>query len=279
MTLFLSLSPELSFIKADPVRIEQVILNLLINAKDAMKEGGTLSISTENEELKAEDCFENPESKPGKYVVIKISDTDTGINPEIIDRIFEPFFTTKEKGTGLGLSIVYGIVKQAGGSINVESIYGEGTTFKIYLPASEEKIDMLLIQEKESKEILDNLKGRILVIEDDPSVLEFIKDSLEISGFEVITALSGEEGIEKARKFKKEISFLLADVILPNKNRIETAKEIREILPEIKLIFMSGYSLNKISKIFEVKNAEFLQKPLSPSLLIEKIRNSLQRRK
>ncbi len=145
--------------KADPVQMEQVIMNLALNARDAMPEGGVLTITTKNDEIKESDCKLNPEAKPGKYVVIKVSDTGTGIPKEKIGKIFEPFFSTKEKGSGLGLSIVYGIVKQSGGHINVESELGKGTTFKIYIPVSEEKVDNLSRNGKEEK-VLPKGKGR-----------------------------------------------------------------------------------------------------------------------
>jgi signal transduction histidine kinase len=197
--LNLLLNPDVACINASPDQIEQVILNLAINSRDAMPEGGSLTISTENVEFKESEIKLKPWVKPGKYVLIKVSDTGKGIPEEIIDRIFEPFFSTKEKGSGLGLSIVYGIVRQSGGHINVESKLGEGTTFRIFIPASEEKTDYLI--KPESREKMFKKRGaRILVIEDDPNVLEFIKDVLESSGYEVVTASTGEEGIEIARE-------------------------------------------------------------------------------
>jgi len=273
--LDLFLNPEVACVRADPNQIEQVILNLALNAKDAMPEGGKLTISTDNVELKESECKLNPEARPGKYSVIKVSDTGTGIPEEIIDRIFEPFFTTKEKGSGLGLSIVYGIVKQSGGHITVESKLSEGTTFKVFIPASEERIDHLSKNEKKER-VFPVGKGRVLVVEDDPGVLEFIKDVLESSGYEVSTALNGEEGIKIAKE-RGEFTLLITDMVLPKMNGLETAKEILKIFPKIKIIFMSGYPSNKISQIYKIENALFLQKPFTPSFLLENIDNILKK--
>jgi PAS domain S-box-containing protein len=267
--LNLLLNPDVACINASPDQIEQVILNLAINSRDAMPEGGSLTISTENVEFKESEIKLKPWVKPGKYVLIKVSDTGKGIPEEIIDRIFEPFFSTKEKGSGLGLSIVYGIVRQSGGHINVESKLGEGTTFRIFIPASEEKTDYLI--KPESREKMFKKRGaRILVIEDDPNVLEFIKDVLESSGYEVVTASTGEEGIEIARE-ERELDLLITDMVLPKINGLETAKEILKYSPKTKVIFISGYPSNKINEIFGSKNFVFLQKPFTPSTLLEKI--------
>ncbi len=265
----LFLNPEVACVRADPSQMEQVILNLALNARDAMPEGGLLTITTNNDELKESDCKLNPEAKPGKYAVIKVSDTGTGIPEEIIGRIFEPFFSTKEKGSGIGLSIVYGIVKQSGGHINVESKPGKGTSFTLFIPASEGKINHLLKREKEEK-VFRKGREKILVIEDEPEVLEFIKDVLESSGYEVLTASDGEEGIKKAKEIK-EFVLLISDIVLPKKNGFETAKEVLKILPKIKIIFISGYPSNKINHIFERENVNFLQKPFTPSILLKSI--------
>lgn len=271
----LFLNPDVACVKADPNQIEQAILNLAINAKDAMPEGGKIIISTDNAEFKESDCKLNPGLIPGKYSVIKVSDTGTGIPEEIQDRIFEPFFSTKEKGSGLGLSIVYGVVKQSGGHITVESRPGEGTTFSILLPASEEITNSLLKNEKEERAFTVG-KGRILVVEDDRGVLEFIKDVLESSEHEVSVALNGEEGLKIAKE-GREFDLLITDLILPKMNGFETAKEILRILPEIKIIFMSGYPSNEINQICQIENAFFLQKPFTPSILLEKIDNILKK--
>lgn len=273
--LELLLNPYVACIKADPNQMEQVILNLAINARDAMPEGGKLTISTDNAEVKGADFKLNPEAKPGKYAVIKVSDTGTGIPEEIIGQIFEPFFSTKEKGSGLGLSIVYGIVKQSGGYITVQSKPGKGTTFSIFIPASEERINNLLKPEEEER-ALNKREARIIVVEDDPSVLEYIVDVLESSGYKVIKASDGESAIIKAKDLKEGLSLLITDIVLPGKNGFETAREIFKIFPEIRVIFMSGYPSNKINQIFEFENFDFLQKPFTPSILLEKIDNILK---
>ncbi len=272
--LKLNLSPEVEFVKSDPIQLEQVILNLAINARDAMPEGGTLTILTEPAELKPEDCRVNPEAVPGKYAVISVCDSGAGIPPEILDRIFEPFFSTKETGSGLGLSIVYGIVKQAGGQILVDSETGKGTTFRIYLPASREKENSLSTKDKREEKITHEGKGKIMVIEDDLSVLDFIKDLLELYGYEVITASSGEEAISKAEESKGEFDILISDIILPQKSGVEAVKEILKVSPKIKIIFISGYPAHRISQILEFKDADFLPKPFTPSMLIEKIKKT-----
>lgn len=273
--LELFLNPDVACIKMNPNQMEQVILNLAINAKDAMPEGGKLTISTDNAEVKGEDFKLNPEAKIGKYAVIRVSDTGTGIPEEIIGQIFEPFFSTKEKGSGLGLSIVYGIVKQSGGYITVESKPGKGTTFSIFIPCSEERTDNLLKPEKEEK-ALKKREARIIVVEDDPSVLEYIVVVLESSGYKVIKASDGESAIIKAKDLKEGLDLLITDIVLPGKNGFETAKEIFKIFPEIKVIFMSGYPSDRTNQIFEFENFDFLQKPFIPSILLEKIDNMFQ---
>lgn len=272
------LAPDLTQIKADPGQIEQVIVNLAVNARDAMPQGGKLTIETDNIYLDEMYIRKHHGAKAGNYVLMTISDNGLGMDKATLDRIFEPFFTTKskDKGTGLGLATVYGIIKQSGGNIWVYSEPGQGTVFKLYLPAVMETG----IASREKVEIQEKLSGNetILVVEDEESVLVFLEQVLEEFGYHLITARDGLEAINKAKKFKKTIHLLLSDVVMPHLSGKELALEIKKLHPETKICFMSGYTDNAIVHHGVLdENTNFIQKPFSPVALLKKVREVLDK--
>ncbi len=262
-------------IMADSAQIEQVLMNLCTNARDAMPEGGLLTIESGLVELDEEYLKTHACGRPGKYALISVADTGSGMDEKTRERIFEPFFTTKEpgKGTGLGLSIVYGIIKQHNGHINVYSELCKGTTFKIYLPLIRSKV-------AETQPItLSSLEGgteTILVAEDDKEVRKLSKDVLECFGYKVIETGDGEDTINRFKENEDKIQLLILDVIMPKKNGREVYEEIRKIRPDIKVLFMSGYTADIInSKGILEKGANFISKPVSSHEFLRKVREVL----
>lgn len=271
-----SLDADISNCEADPGQMEQVIMNLCINARDAMPAGGRLLIETSNIVLDKEYLKSHQGVKPGNYVMMSFTDNGTGMEKEVRERIFEPFFTTKEegKGTGLGLSTVYGIVKQSGGNIWVYSEPGQGTTFKIYLPAAGEQKRSA----KSKQEDLVRLHGTetILVVEDDDNVRRVVERSLSKYGYNVLLAADGVEAVDAARKHHNNIDLLLTDVVMPKMSGKELADKIIVLYPEIKICFMSGYTDGAIVKNGILDSGiNFIQKPFSPKLLVQKLRKIL----
>lgn len=265
-------------VMADITQIQQVLMNLVTNARDAMLKGGMLTISTELMEIDDNFIRIHGFGKSGKYILITVTDTGIGMDENIKSKIFEPFFTTKPvgKGTGLGLSIVYGIVKQHNGYINVYSEPGIGTTFRIYLPVSEEREEII---KKETPLDWSLLKGEgetILVVEDDESVRAYITTVLKEANYDVIEATNGQEGIEKFIENKDKIELVILDVIMPVKNGRETIEEIKKINPEVKYIFISGYTSDILFEkgIFE-EEIEYLSKPIAPFELLQKVKEVL----
>jgi PAS domain S-box-containing protein len=270
---------ELGKVKADPGQLEQVIVNLAVNARDAMPEGGKLTIETANVELDREYADQHAEMPPGAYVLLAVSDNGMGMDGETRVRIFEPFFTTKEKGkgTGLGLSTVYGIVKQSNGFIWVYSEPGKGTTFKVYLPRIEG--DGAVTQTEIAPE--EKLEGTetILVVEDDDTVRELVQRIFHEYGYSVIEACDGEEGLQICAQQAEEIDLLLTDVVMPGMNGPELAEYVTSMKDGIKVLYMSGYADRAISHNGLVKeDIQFLQKPFTPEELLHKTRESLDDR-
>ena len=249
----------LSAVFADPAQIEQVVMNLAVNARDAMPGGGKLTIETSNVTLDENYRRQYPFVQPGRYVEIRVSDNGTGMDAETQGRIFEPFFTTKEvgKGTGLGLSMVYGIIKQHDGHINVYSEAGLGTTFRIYLPIAESAV------EEEAVAVLPPLLGgteTILVAEDEEALRKLAKDVLEGLGYTVLLAKNGDEAVETYREHGERIDLLLLDVVMPRMGGWEAYQQIRELGGDVPLIFMTGYSSETVQSRFvqQDKSAEEL---------------------
>jgi PAS domain S-box-containing protein len=264
-------------VNADVPRIERIIMNLAANARDAMPSGGEFIIETINTVLDEHFCLNHPELKPGNYIVLEISDTGTGMTPEIQERIFEPFFSTKMKGKGLGLGLpsVYGIVRQFGGEIICYSQLGKGTTFKVYLPQSTDKI-----QEEKSAVRPAELPGgseTVLIVDDEIHIVSMLKQILSRIGYKVISATTSSQAITLCKEFKDDIHLVLSDIIMPDMNGVELITLMRELHPEIKAIFMSGYTTNMaIESMGMEKNMVFLQKPFTFEELAHKIRDSLK---
>lgn len=278
--LKLNLNSKNQLVMGDAFQIQQILMNLVTNARDAMPKGGVLTISSEiiliDENFKKIHGF----GEVGKYILISVSDTGVGMDEATKVKIFEPFFTTKPagKGTGLGLSIVYGIVKQHKGYINVYSELGIGTTFRIYFPLIEEKIE---IEKKESPVDLNYFKGAgetILLVEDDENARDYIKIVLQEANYRVIEAKNGQEGVDKFLENKDNIQLIILDVIMPVKNGKETIEEIQKIKPKIKHIFISGYTSDIISERGIIdKEIEYLSKPISPITLLQKVKSVLSK--
>ena len=264
-------------VKADPSQLETVILNLGVNARDAMPGGGKLVIRTENIQVDGEKLsnLSNPLSS-GKYVVLSVTDTGVGMDEQTRSRIFEPFFTTKEagQGTGLGLATVYGIVRQSGGAIGVESELGQGSTFRIYLPRENAAVDYF----KPSSSPVERTTEAetVLVVEDEAMVRQFVCDVLQEHGYKSLSAVDGRDALEMARRHQGRIDLLITDVVMPQMNGQELANAISEFRPETKVLFVSGYSDNELDHNGLLDpQIELLQKPFTPQALARKIRRAI----
>jgi PAS domain S-box-containing protein len=275
ITCVLSLSEGIESVKADPGRIEQALLNLAVNARDAMPDGGTLSISTSIVELDEVYSRQHIGSRPGRFIMLAVSDTGCGMDPETRTRVFEPFFTTKEvgKGTGLGLSMVYGIVKQSGGYIWVYSELGLGTTFKIYLPAVEAPPETL--QPRPAPSVPTGTET-ILLVEDEDGVRELLEEILTAQGYRVLAASRGVEALQISELLDEEIQVLVTDVVMPHMSGHELAMRLRARRPALRVLYLSGYTDDAIAHhgIVEV-DASFLQKPFTRAALATKVREVL----
>lgn len=262
---------------ADRGQIEQVLINLTTNARDAMSAGGRLSISASHITVNSKSKVLLGIESPGEYAVITVSDTGIGIKEKIRQKIFEPFFTTKEigKGTGLGLSISYGIIKQHNGTITVESTPGSGAVFSIYLP-----LIQMDVPSTPAREYVPSKSGTetILIAEDEEIVRHFLTGILQRAGYSVIATANGEEAVSRFRENSSEISLVVSDVVMPKKNGREICEEIRSLSPDIKFIFISGYTADIIlQKGIVEEGVEFVTKPFSKNEILQKIRNVLDR--
>jgi PAS domain S-box-containing protein len=261
-------------IDADVGMIEQILINLIVNARDAMPEGGSIVVATEATHFDAALVESHPEAQPGQFVCITVSDTGTGIYPEYLPRIFEPFFTTKEagKGTGLGLATVYGIVKQHQGWIEVSSQLGNGTTFKIFLPADASGELKPLIPQRPA--VSAGGHEKILLVEDDADVRMVARDVLEVSGYQIWEAANGLEALEIWKTNGAKIDLLLTDIIMPGGlNGRELADQLRREQPALKVVLMSGYSADRLGKL--QGHNHVLHKPFSLENLTETVRQCL----
>lgn len=269
---------EALMVMVDTGQMEQVLMNLATNARDSMPEGGTLTIETGSIELDEGYAKTHGYGKPGRYAVITVSDTGTGMAENTRVRIFEPFFTTKEtgKGTGLGLSIAYGIMKQHDGYINVYSEPEKGTTFKLYLPQVRPEIKPALVQE--SIPFLSGVET-ILLAEDDSEVRDLTRKVLEESGYTVIEAVDGEDAVSKVTENKKRIQLAILDVVMPKKNGKEAYDEIKKIAPRVRVLFTSGYTANTIqTRGFIDEGLHSIAKPVPPKQFLLKVREVLDER-
>jgi len=261
---------------ADPGQMEQVFLNLAVNARDAMPEGGKLLVRTRNVVIDEAEASEHPPMHPGEYVLLSVADTGHGMSAETKAHIFEPFFTTKEvgKGTGLGLATVYGIVKQSGGFIWVESAIGKGTTFEIYLPCSKKPAGA--IDESAKAGQLPGGSETILVVEDETGVRELASEFLRAGGYTILEAKDGKEALEVLASNNGEIQLLLTDMVMPRMSGAELAKSLWKARPELRVIFMTGYAeFSGVSGETTAGAASVMQKPFSRDTLLEKVREVL----
>ena len=271
-----SLTDGLGRVKADPGQIEQAILNLVVNARDAMPSGGKLTIETGNEEVDQEFSGKHMGLKPGRYVRLSVSDTGVGMPPEVKERLFEPFFTTKEKGkgTGLGLSTVYGAVKQSGGEILIYSEPGFGTTAKIYLPAVDEPLEAA--KRKPGGERMPRGSETILVVEDENEVRKLALGILSKQGYRVLEASHGGDALLMLEQTREPVQLLLTDVVMPGINGPDFARRLKFIYPDLKVLYMSGYADNVIFQQGILEQAvAFLQKPFTVEKLAGKVREVL----
>ncbi len=269
------LDPLVGQVMVDPDQINQVIMNLAVNARDAMPDGGKLEIATENVEVDESFLAAHPDALPGRYVVITVTDNGLGMDVKTLQSAFEPFFTTKErgKGTGLGLSTVYGIVRQSGGWIDVQSEVGKGSSFKIYLPHTEacQMPDM----PPTPKEAVCGGET-VLVVEDQEAVRELTKTVLEAHGYCVLEATNGVEALAVVERHPDEIHLLLTDVILPGMNGMDLSRRLRALRPKLKVLFTSGYPAEVIARRGVVeRDVAYLPKPVSPDALVAKVRDVL----
>jgi PAS domain S-box-containing protein len=266
------LGPELRRIKVDPGQIEQVLVNLVVNARDAMPRGGKLTIETANVELSPEYASRRVGVQPGRFVMLAVSDNGMGMDKKTQERIFEPFFTTKEKdkGTGLGLSTVYGIVKQSGGSIFVYSEVDHGTTFKVYLPEHDAPTTT---EPTTVEDAIRRGSETVLLVEDEDVVRSLARQILERAGYSVLEASRGDEALSLCAAYQRPIQLLLTDVVMPETSGKEVAERLRILHPEIKVLFMSGYTDEAIVHhgVLDAK-VEFIQKPFTPAALARKVR-------
>ena len=303
-------APSLGRVKADPGQMEQMILNLAVNSRDAMPQGGRLTITTSDVELDENDSRNHEGAPPGKYVMLAVSDTGSGMDTETQAHMFEPFFTTKApgKGTGLGLATVYGVVKHSDGWIWVDSEPGRGTTFKIYLPRVEESrvdeagIEQCWVEERVEKSEQSRLapfgteqsqppsktapplatapKGTetVLVVEDQDGIRDIVRESLRRNGYKVLIAVDGNEALQMASAYPDPIHLLVTDLVMPNIGGRELAQRLMPLRPRMKVLFMSGYSEHSA---LDGENEEMdpsatvLQKPFSLDALARNVRRVL----
>jgi PAS domain S-box-containing protein len=263
-------------VKIDPSQVDQILANLTVNARDAVGKTGKIKIETSNMICDESFCADLPESIPGEYVMLAVSDDGCGMNKEILLKIFEPFFTTKKEGqgTGLGLATVYGIVKQNGGFVNVESEPGQGTIFRIYLPRHGDKRNDTHEDEEEPE--VQGGTETVLIVEDEEPVLKLSQAMLEVLGYTVLAANGKDQALEIARNYPEKIHLLLTDVVMPDMNGKELADRIQKVKPELKCLYMSGYTSDIIARqgILE-EGVKFISKPFSVQDLATKIREVL----
>ena len=276
--LDLRLEPDLSDVEVDPHQMEQVLMNLAVNARDAMAGGGFLTVETAEVELGTEYARIHPGVKPGRHVMLAVSDSGCGMGPEIKSRLFEPFFTTKDvgKGTGLGLSTVFGIVKQSGGSISVYSEPGHGSTFKVYLPRADRRSGTEDVP-RPAPEAPRHGTEAILVVEDEASLRQLVVRVLTQSGYEVLEAGSGPEVYEALDKGRHFPELLLTDLVLPGgASGRDVADMLLEQHPDLRVLYMSGYAKNSVVHEGRLdKGVEFLGKPFTPGELSRRVREVL----
>jgi CheY-like chemotaxis protein len=274
--LVTALSPTLPAVKVDPASIEQVLVNLAINARDAMPRGGRLTIETAEVDLDTAYALTHATVFPGRYVVVTVSDTGEGMDGATRARVFEPFFTTKEpgRGSGLGLATVYGIVKQSGGYIWVYSEPGHGTSFKVYFPPTES-----LLAPRAGRQGTDgaNVSGweTVLLVEDEDAVRALAREVLRRHGYVVLEARHGVDALRTAERHPDPIHLLITDVVMPHLSGRDLAERLAPLRPGMKVLFMSGYTDQAVMHRHLTPGAAFLQKPFTPEIFARKVRRIL----
>jgi CheY-like chemotaxis protein len=276
VTVKRELQDDLPPVNADPGMMEQILVNLAVNARDAMPRGGTLTITTSFAQVDEGCLTRHPEAKAGDYVCLSVSDTGHGMDESTLSRIFEPFFTTKEKGkgTGLGLATVYGIVRQHCGWVEAESAVDQGTTFKVLIPACARGAA------KRGTERPANVPGgdeTILIVEDEPALRELVQEILEKKGYRILSAASGVQALKVWAERRDAIELLFTDMVMPEGvSGRELADRLRQDRPELKVVYTSGYSLDVVNSEFaEREGTTFLQKPYDPEMLAQTVRDCL----
>ncbi|MGQ9699001.1 MAG: response regulator [Armatimonadota bacterium] len=274
--LITDLAPDLGLVKADPHQIDQVILNLVVNARDAMPEGGKLIIRTGNVYLNEQFARTHPDAVPGEYVMLSVTDTGCGMYADTLSLVFEPFFTTKPtgKGTGLGLSTVYGIVRQSGGYIDVESEVGKGSTFRIYLPRVTEAST-----DRSANNPYDDLPGgseTVLLVEDEDTVRSVVRGALQSSGYTVLEASNGEDALAVCSRHEGPVHLVVTDVVMPGMSGRELVERLTERIPNLRVLYMSGHTDDSVLRRGVMAGGgAFLQKPFSAEVLVRKVREVL----
>jgi CheY-like chemotaxis protein len=273
--LTMVLEPSIGPVLIDPGTMVQVLMNLAVNARDAMPRGGRLTIQTAMTDLGMDYAATHPEVTAGRYVQLSVTDTGSGMRPEVLSRLFEPFFTTKEaaNGSGLGLAVVHGIVKQSGGHIQVYSELGYGSAFKIYLPPEASQEDAVGARPAETGR---GGTGTVLVVEDDEGVRRLATRVLARGGYSVVEAGSGSEALRVAEDAGASVDLLLTDVVMPGMSGRELADTLRVRFPRVKILYSSGYTDDAVVRhgILEAEVA-FLQKPYTPASLLERVHHVL----
>jgi PAS domain S-box-containing protein len=270
-------APDLGQVRADPGQVEQVIMNLAVNARDAMPEGGKLTLETTNVALDESYTRNHIDVLPGRYVMLAVRDTGSGMDAETLSHIFEPFFTTKEegKGTGLGLATVYGIAKQSGGHIEVSSEPGQGTTFKVYLPRIEAACEPAALGVRALE--LSRGTETVLLVEDDVVVCELLREMLQGSGYTVLEAGGARQALRMGERYApRPIHLLLADVVMPEMSGPQLADHLARVYPKMKVLYISGYTDAAVARHGKLSTkAPYLQKPFAPEVLARKVREVL----
>ena len=276
--LHLTLHPSLGRVSADPGQIEQVLMNLVVNARDAMPKGGLLTIETSNVDLDDNYSGRHLAAKAGPHVQLAVTDSGYGMDEATRSRLFEPFFTTKSagKGTGLGLSTVFGIIQQSGGSLEVTSQPEKGTTVRVYLPRIDQPVS---VEPAERQKKMARGTETILVVEDDEMVRNLVKETLKREGYRVLDAAGPVDARRIAEKQKGSIDLLITDVVMPKVSGVDLAQEIMKRRPALKVLFMSGYTDNAVmDRGLLDKDAAFLQKPFTPGVLAARVREVLEKK-
>jgi two-component system, cell cycle sensor histidine kinase and response regulator CckA len=272
--LVMSLDPRLARVEADPGQLEQVIINLVVNAADALPSGGEIVIATDNMVVSG---GRGSQLRPGPYAVLRVSDDGVGMDAETRERVFEPFFTTKElgRGTGLGLATVYGIVEQSGGSIDVESGPGRGTTFRIYLPGVDKDVAERSFERGSSQATAGT--ETVMVAEDDAMVRALVRVILEESGYTVLEAASGDDALRLSESYDGPIEVLLTDMVMPGLGGRAVADRLLALRPELRVLYISGYAEDEVLEGGSEAGTSFIGKPFTPEELALKVRALIDR--